>query len=152
MLAAQTDQRVLGYLGRALSLEFSAVQMYSTQARLVATWGLDDAAQRLRHEAQEEMQHVERIIARLLALGMAPNASMLRPVRLGRDLESLLRINRAFEDELVTLYSDATRLCARLGLHDDRSFFAQLLEEERSHGRELTAWIAELERTTLAAQ
>ena len=47
MLTARVDQRILGYLGRALSLEFSAVQMYSTQARLVASWGLDGPAARL---------------------------------------------------------------------------------------------------------
>ena len=55
MLTARADQGVLGYLGRALSLEFSAVQLYSTQARLVAYWGLASAAERLRHEAEEEL-------------------------------------------------------------------------------------------------
>ena len=59
------DQHILGYLGRALSLEFSAVQMYSTQARLVASWGLDGPAARLVAEAREEMGHVERIIDRM---------------------------------------------------------------------------------------
>jgi bacterioferritin len=107
MPQARTDQRILGYLGRALSLELSAVQMYSTQARLVATWGLDEPARRLREEAHEEMQHVERIIARMLALGVAPNASQLRPVKLGADLQSLLKTGYAFEEELVELYAGA---------------------------------------------
>mgnify|MGYP000101987846 CR=1 FL=1 len=44
----RSDQRILGYLGRALSLELSAVQMYSAQAQLVATWGLDEPARRAR--------------------------------------------------------------------------------------------------------
>lgn len=146
MSTVRSDQRILGYLGRALSLELSAVQMYSTQARLVATWGLDEPARRLRDEAHEEMQHVERIIARMLALGVAPNASQLRPVQLGNDLQSLLQSDLAFENELVKLYSDAARHGSRIGSHDDRVFFQALLEEEQAHARELVQWMQELER------
>ena len=144
MFHAQTDQGVLGYLGRALSLELSAVQMYSTQARLVASWGLSEPAERLRHEATEEMGHAERIIGRMLALGAAPGASQLRPVQLGTDLLQLLQHNHAFELELVKLYSDATRYCARQGMHDDRLFFQTLMEEEQSHGEELLEWMRRL--------
>jgi bacterioferritin len=146
MQAPRTDQRILGYLGRALSLELSAVQMYSTQARLVATWGLDEPARRLRHEAHEEMQHVERIIARMLALGVAPNASLLRPARLGGDLREVLQADQLFEEELVELYLAAANHSARIGSHDDRVFFQGLLEEEQAHARELIQWMQELER------
>jgi bacterioferritin len=145
MTAGQADQGILGYLGRALSLELSAVQMYSTQARLVASWGLDEPARRLRHEAHEEMQHVERIIARMLALGAAPNASQLRPVKLGSDLLALLRADFAFEEELVQMYLAAATHAARIGSHDDRVFFQELLEEEQQHAVDLTQWIKALE-------
>lgn len=145
MLTAQTDQKVLGYLGRALSLEFSAVQLYSTQARLVATWGLADPAQKLRSEAEEELQHVNRIIERMLALGVAPNASQLRPVKLGRSLADLLRSNMAFEQDLIQLYGDAARHCALNGLHDDRVFFEGLLGEEEGHHQELMEWLRQLQ-------
>ena len=37
-LGMVADQRVLGYLGRALSLELSAVQLYTAQARLAESW------------------------------------------------------------------------------------------------------------------
>lgn len=146
MMHTQADPRVLGYLGRALSLEFSAVQQYSTQSRLVATWGLSGPAERLGSEAREEMGHVERIISRMLALGVAPNASQLRPVQLGPDLQSLLRHDQALEHELVSLYDGATRYCASRGDHDGRLFFETLLEEEKAHGRELASWLEELER------
>ena len=144
MLTARADQGVLGYLGRALSLEFSAVQLYSTQARLVAYWGLADAAERLRHEAEEELQHTDRIIERMLALGVAPNASQLRPVKLGNNLVEMLKINEQFEQELIDLYHAAARYSARIGDHDSRLFFVALLEEERSHHKELQQWQSEL--------
>jgi len=144
MLTTRVDQGVLGYLGRALSLEFSAVQLYSTQARLVAYWGLASAAERLRHEAEAELQHTDRIIERMLALGVAPNASQLRPVRLGESLVDMLRINQEFEQELINLYHAAASYSARKGDHDSRLFFTALLEEERTHHKELLAWQADL--------
>lgn len=149
MFYASADQRVLGYLGRALSLELSAVQLYSTQSRLVAAWGLVEPAERLKAEAQEEMGHVDRIIGRMLSLNAAPNASQLRPVRLGNSLLELLQHAVAFENEVISLYSDATAYCAYIGDHDGRLFFDVLLEEERSHGRELNRWIESLQASTV---
>ncbi|MEO5344254.1 MAG: bacterioferritin [Gammaproteobacteria bacterium SHHR-1] len=143
--ACSSDQRVLGYLGRALSLELSAVQLYTTQACLASLWGLKPAAQRLRQEASEEMQHAERIIERMLALGVAPAASQLLPVRLGQSLPELLFQAQAFEQEIVQLYADARQHCARIGAHDDRLFFAALLQEEQQHQQGLLDWLHEVE-------
>lgn len=144
MLSARADEGVLGYLGRALSLELSAVQLYSTHARLVATWGLADAAARLRHEAEEELQHADRLIERMLAVGVAPSASQLRPVKLGRDLAELLVINQQFEQDVIQLYHAAASHSARVGDHDSRLFFTGLLEEERAHHQELLEWQTQL--------
>jgi bacterioferritin len=146
MFNARADQRTLGFLGRALSLELSAVQQYSTQARLAAAWGLTEAAERLQGEAREEMGHVDRIITRMLALQVAPNASQLRPARLGQNLGELLRGDQLLEQELVTLYTEASRHCARQGDADNRLFFETLLAEEQGHGRELAAWLNQIEQ------
>lgn len=146
MFPVNTDQQVLGYLGRALSLELSAVQLYSTQAMLAASWGLTEAAEKFRAESREEMGHAERIIGRMLALGAAPNASQLRPVRLGQSLQQLLEIDHAFEKELVTLYSDAVAHCTRIGDQDSRLFFEALLGEEQEHANDLLQWIEKLQQ------
>jgi len=146
MLSAQADQQVLGYLGRALSLELSAVQLYSTQAKLVETWGLSDVAAKFSQEASEELTHADRIIGRMLALGVAPNASQLRPVQLGQNLQALLQHDYAFENELIGLYSQASQHCQRIGDHDNRVFFEALLGEEKEHAAELTKWLQELQQ------
>ena len=144
MLTANADQHVLGYLGRALSLELSAVQLYTTQAKLVATWGLDEVAGKFRAEAGEELGHAERIIGRMLALGVAPNASQLRPVKLGQNLQQLLEHDYAFEMELVSLYEDASSHCARIGDQENRLLFEALLAEEREHGQSLVKWLQQI--------
>lgn len=145
MSIAKTDQRVLGYLGRGLSLELSAVQLYTTQARLVDTWGLAEVAGKLSAEAAEELGHAERIIGRMLALGVAPNASQLRPVTLGSELRELLEYDAAFEEELVGLYSEASSHCRRIGDQDNRLFFETLLAEEQAHAVTLKEWLQQLQ-------
>jgi bacterioferritin len=145
MSIASADQRVLGYLGRGLSLELSAVQLYTTQARLVDTWGLAEVAGKLSAEASEELGHAERIISRMLALGVAPNASQLRPVTLGGDLRTLLEHDFVFEEELVKLYAEASNHCARIGDQDNRLFFEALLAEEQAHAETLKEWLQQLQ-------
>lgn len=145
MLYASADQKVLGFLGRALSLEMTAVQQYATQAKLVSVWGLTEEASKLQKESLEEMGHVERVISRMLALGVAPNASMLRPVKLGSNLRELLYEDAILERDLVELYSQATRHCTQSGDHDSRKFFEDLLKEEQAHDVDLVQWIKSLE-------
>lgn len=145
MFNASADQYTLGYLGRALSLEFSAVQQYRTQARLVAVWGLNDIAEKLQHEAEEELGHVDRIIARMLALSVAPNASQLRPVGLGRNLFELLQQNQLLEHQLIKLYTAASKHCTVTGDYDNHLFFATLLKEEQMHSQQLAGWLQQLE-------
>jgi len=146
MLIAKADLKVLGYLGRGLSLELSAVQLYSTHARLCNTWGLEEPAKKFREEAASEMLHADRLIARMLALGAAPNASQLRPVKLGGSLQELLIVNEAFEAELVQLYSNAVEHSARVADYDSRLLFQGLLEEEQEHLSDLANWQSELGR------
>jgi bacterioferritin len=136
--------RVLGYLGRALSLELSAVQQYMTQASLVEGWGDADAAQRFRQETVEEMRHAETIVKRMLALGVAPGSSQLRPPGHGRDLEALLRQNMVLEEELVNLYAEAVRFCLLVGDRDSEAFFRQLWTDEQHHAEELAGWLQSL--------
>lgn len=149
MMSTNADLQVLGYLGRALSLELSAVQLYSTQARLVETWGLTEVAKQFSEEASEEMSHADRIISRMLALNVAPNASQLRPVRLGQNLLDLLRYDLEFENELIGLYTAASQHCARSGDHDNRMFFEALLKEEQAHATGLITWIQQVQQPAI---
>jgi bacterioferritin len=136
--------RVLGYLGRALSLEFSAVQQYLFQASLAEAWGDLEAAARFRQETVEEMQHAEKIVRRMLTVGVAPAASQLRPVTHAPDLVGLLQHNRLLENDLVEHYADAVRFCVLMGDGDHEAFFRELWSEESAHGEDLAAWLASL--------
>jgi bacterioferritin len=144
--------RVSGYLGRALSLELSAVQQYMTQACLAELWGDLDAASRFRHETVEEMQHAERIVQRMLQLGLAPGASQLNPVSHAPGLEGLLRLDAVLEIDLIEHYAEATRFCEAIADVDNRDFFAALWQEESNHGEELQEWLAALPSSAITTE
>ena len=143
--------RVLADLGRALSLELTAVQQYLTQAVLLEVWGDGDSADRFRRETVEEMQHAERIVQRMVRLGVAPGASQLQPVHHATDLLGLLRLNRSLEAQLVAHYAEAAALCQRIGDEENEVFFQDLWREERQHGEELESWLSSLETSPPAA-
>lgn len=136
--------RVLGYLGRALSLELTAVQQYMTQASLAETWGQAEAAERFRRETVEEMRHAEQLVQRMLAVGVAPASSQLRPVAQAADLAGLVRRNLDLEDDLVNLYAEASRFCLLVGDSEHQALFSQLLQEEQQHAEDLASWLQQL--------
>lgn len=133
-------QVILGFLGRALSFELSAVQQYTALAKLMEVRGMTAAGEKFRQEAGEEMQHVERIIGRMLALGGAPNASSLRATQLDGSLPELMQQCKRFEMEIVGFYEQAVRHCAKDKDQDNRIFFEELLKEEQTHADSFDSW------------
>jgi bacterioferritin len=137
--------RVLADLGRALSLELSAVQHYLTLSVLIDAWGDSSTADRFRRETVEEMQHAERIVKRMVSLGVAPGASQLQPAAHASDLAGLLRLSLVLEEELVSHYGEAVAFCQRQGDVENQAFFQDLWQEEKQHGEALESWLTSLE-------
>lgn len=144
MVHNATDRSVLDYLDDALSLELYAAQQFSAQAGLLASWGLTEASEKLKYEAEEESQHANRIIARIVALGGTPDETHLRPLAVGGDLRDMLRNDGELEVELIDLYSQAARHCSTIGDDDNRIFFEMLLKDEKVHSDELSQWLINL--------
>jgi len=134
------DLTILGYLGRALSFELSAVQQYLSLAKLLSQRGMTQASEKFRGEALEEMQHAEQIIGRMLAMNAAPNASVLRPVNLNGSLPELMKHVSEREVEIVSFYEQAVQHCRRTQDHENRMFFETLLKEEQQHVAEIDSW------------
>ena len=97
------------------------------------------------------MQHAERIIQRMLVLGVVPAASQLSPVSQAPDLVGLLRLNLNLEAALINHYAEALRFCMLVGDSDNQAFFEALWSDEQHHGEDLRAWLASLGASASAA-
>jgi bacterioferritin len=131
------DPRTLGWLSRALTHEMGAVQQYLAQSVLARLWGDEALAKHLRHEAIEELEHAERLMERLILLGVAPSAGNLPPARLGRGVTDLLAADRILEVDAVRLYQEAVAHARRVRDADSVALLEGILEEELRHVREL---------------
>lgn len=137
------DPRLRGYLVRALGHETGAVQLYLAQASLTAMWALDDESRQFRTDGLEELGHVERVLRRLLELGMAPPAVAGPPVRLGRSVEEMLLIDRELEVDVIRLYEPARLYSARIRDQGSEELFAGLLGDELEHLAHIDACLDE---------
>lgn len=131
------DPRTLGWLTRALGHEMRAVQQYLAQSVLARLWGDAALSEHLRREAVEELGHAERLMQRLILLGVAPSAGNLPPARLGRTVEELLSADRALELDAVRLYQEAMAHATRMRDGEDAALLGDILDEEMAHVREL---------------
>jgi bacterioferritin len=130
---AQTDSRILGYLGRAISLEFSAAQEYLAQAALAQTRQEIELAKRFVALANEEFHHAAILTERLAHLGALPAQSVLKATTPSNSSPEALAACEAREKETIALYAEATAYCTNIGAGDDARFFAQMHEEELAH-------------------
>ena len=131
------DPRTLGWLSRALTHEMSAVQQYLAQSVLARLWGDEALSSKLRSEAVEELGHAERLMERLIVLGVAPSAGNLPPSRLGRSVDELLAADRQLEVDAVRLYQEAVAHARRMRDSDGASLLAEILAEEMEHVQEI---------------
>ena len=138
------DTTVIGYLGRALSFELSAVQQYLSVSKLLEMRGMAEAAKHFKHDALEELEHAERIIARMLALGFSPNASQLKPAKLKGSLVELMQQTEVLEKDIVILYTQASKHCMMANDHENRMFFETLLQEEQQHAQGIATWLQKI--------
>ena len=140
------DPRLSGYLSRALSHEMAAVQQYLLQAKLTGMWGLSAQSAHFRNDVSEELVHAERLMERMLVLGIPCNATQLPPIRPGRTLEEMLHIDRQLEIEAIRLYEEAASYCVRRQDGETQALMRALLEDELGHLKDLEQQLSELRK------
>ncbi|HHT00278.1 MAG TPA: ferritin [Thiomicrospira sp.] len=146
------NSQILGYLGRALSLEMSAGQHYLAQASLAKTRNELNYAEAFVTLANEEFQHANLLTDRMVSQGALPGGSVLRPASPATNVIEALRSCEEREVALIQLYSEATQYCANLGASEDHALFSKLLEEEQAQLMRVHAWLEEYYQSLTASQ
>lgn len=109
------DTVVIEHLNKALFLELGAVNQYWLHYRLLDDWGIGKLAAKEREESIEEMQHADKLIARILFLGGHPNMQSLAPLRIGENVREVLDADLAGEIEACVAYKEAREVCEKAG-------------------------------------
>ncbi|MEM9522913.1 MAG: bacterioferritin [Pseudomonadota bacterium] len=129
----QGDRKVIDYLNRALRSELTAISQYWLHYKLQEDWGLGHMAKKSREESIEEMNHADKLMARIIFLEGHPNLQKLDPLRIGQTPKETLECDLAAEQEARALYKEAREYCREAGDYVTMELFKELLADEEGH-------------------
>ena len=129
----QGDAKVIDYLNKALRHELTAINQYWLHYRFLDNWGLLDMAKVWRKESIEEMEHADKLTARILFFDGFPNMQVLDPLRIGQNVKEILECDLAAEHSARALYQEAATYCHSVQDYVSRDLFEELMADEEHH-------------------
>ena len=127
------DERVIELLNEALRNELTAVNQYWLHYRMLDNWGVERLAAYEREESIDEMKHADRLSERILFLDGLPNFQALGRLRIGENVEEILKADLEAEYEAVQMYKDGAAYCERVHDYVSRDLFTDVLATEEHH-------------------
>ncbi len=121
--------KILQMLQNLLNHELSARDQYLGHARKYQDWGLNKLAEQMNHEMEEEQQHIDAIVNRMLFLEGEPNYSRIEPPRVGSEVTEMLQNDLDAEVEVAGMLKDIIKVCEELKDYDTREMLLQLLHD-----------------------
>ena len=128
-----SDPKVVELLNEALRNELTATNQYWLHYRLLDNWGVHKLAEFERSESIDEMKHADRLAERILFLDGLPNFQALGRLRIGENVEEILRADLELEMEALTQLRGAIAHCESVNDYVSRDLFSDILENEEEH-------------------
>ena len=129
----QGDPKVLELLNEALKNELTATNQYWLHYRLLDNWGVHKLAEFERSESIDEMKHADSLAERILFLDGLPNFQALGRLRIGENVEEVLRADMDLELEALTQLKEAIAHSESVHDYGSRDLFSDILDNEEEH-------------------
>ena len=126
-------KEVIDILNDALKHELGAVNQYWFHYRMLDNWGYTKLAKKERKESIEEMQHADKLVARIIFLEGLPNLQHIAPLMIGQDIKEVLECDLRGEFNARDLYTRAREICRRNEDLVSMALFEELLADEEGH-------------------
>ncbi len=143
------DDKVIDYLNKALTNELTAINQYWLHYRVLKDWGVHKLAEKEREESIDEMKHADELAERILFLEGLPNFQAIHKLKVGENVEEILKTDLALEMEAIPLLRDAIEYCESVRDYTSRDLFAGILESEEEHVDFLETQFDQIERMGL---
>jgi bacterioferritin len=127
------DPKVVEFLNKALTNELTAINQYWLHYRVLDDWGIHKLAAYERHESIEEMQHADRLSARILFLNALPNFQAIHKLKVGESVDEILKADLALEHEAIPLLQEAAAYCQQVSDFTSGQIFEDILANEEEH-------------------
>lgn len=128
------NAKVIEQLQKLLGDELGARDQYFIHSRMYEDWGLNKLYERLNHEMEEETEHADLLIKRLLFLEATPSLSNQRELQVGKDVPEMLRNDLTVEYEVTASLKQAIAICETEQDYQSREILEKLLADtEEDH-------------------
>ncbi|MBR7001587.1 MAG: bacterioferritin [Neisseriaceae bacterium] len=127
------DKQVIDYLNKLLAGELMARDQYFIHSRMYREWGYNKLFEHFNHEMEEETQHADALITRILMLGGKPD---MQPenLQVGTSVETMLQADLAVELSVRDALKQGIALCEKaLDFVSRDMLLAQLKDTEEDH-------------------
>lgn len=129
----QGQPQVIDYLKELLRGELAARDQYFLHSRMYADWGFNKLYERINHEMEEETQHADALLQRILFLGGSPDM-MPDALNIGQNVPDMLRADLALEYKVREALVKGIALAEQHGDYVTRDILAlQLHDTEEDH-------------------
>lgn len=141
--------RVVEYFKELLRGELAARDQYFLHSRMYADWGFTQLYERINHEMEEETQHADALLQRILFLEGVPD---MRPdaIHPGNTVPDMFRSDLALEYSVRAALSKGIALCEEEGDYVSRDILKlQLKDTEEDHAYWLEQQLGLIDRIGL---
>ena len=133
MSKVKAGKVIIDALNEVLTAELTAINQYFLHSKMLADWGFDGLAGKVRAESIDEMKHADVVIDRILYLDGVPNVQRLGRVRIGETVREQFECDMALENEAIPRLNEAIALCVEHGDNGTRALLEQILVDEEHH-------------------
>jgi bacterioferritin len=128
------NQKVIQQLQKLLRSELSARDQYFTHSRMYDDWGLTKLYDRINHEMQDETQHADILIKRLLFLETTPDLSDQEGLKIGSNVPEMLQSDLDLEYKVIGDLKEAIAICEQEQDYQTRELLRVILgDTEEDH-------------------
>lgn len=127
------DPKIISHLNKLLGNELVAINQYFLHARMFKNWGLIRLNDVEYHESIDEMKHADKYIERILFLEGIPNLQDLGRLRIGEDVEEMLRSDLVLELEGAKDLREAISYADKVHDYVSRDMMIEILADEEHH-------------------
>ena len=132
------EQVIVDELNKLLVGELTAVDQYFNHSRMYEDWGFNKLYERINHEMQEEQEHADLMIKRILFLEGTPDLSKRDPLNVGTTLEETLQHDLNLEYKVD---KDLKRVIAICEQHNDYVTREMLREQLKDTEEDHAYWL-----------
>lgn len=129
----KVDSSVINMLNARLAEEHAAYVQYTTHAAMVANQGYVKLAAYIKERAEQEREHAQELIDRILFLEGTPIFEIVAPVTVGKDVIEMFPLDQTSEINAIAGYAEGINLCVANNDFGTRKLLEHILEEEEAH-------------------